>query len=90
MTIPEIARSLRTRDHTVRSILVNSPRFQTRSGLSGRSPKARGWFLTSDSSPTRPAQRTSPPKTATAPRSPREALELEPRRHCNVQPRASQ
>jgi hypothetical protein len=60
LTLPEIARALRKRDETIRQTLETSARVTSRSQLPGRSPKAIGWFLTPDSSPTDPAPRTSP------------------------------
>jgi hypothetical protein len=60
LTVLEIGRALHTRDQTIRDTLETSPRFTSRSGLPGRSPKAKGWFLATDSSPTDPASRTSP------------------------------
>lgn len=59
-TVPEIGRALRTRQQTIRRTLKTSARFSSRSGLPGRSPKAKGWFRALDSSPSDPASRTSP------------------------------
>lgn len=60
LTVPEIGQALQTRHETVRRTLKTSPRFSSRTRIAGRSPKAKGWFLAADSSPTDPGPGTSP------------------------------